>query len=540
MNYITIDKQKNITQRGMMLYHYGDLDIYVDGLIFVYGKKAGKESIDWLAESIHNIGSIPFEELHGAFSCIIKDEDKITAFSDNSNMHCLYYSEDIISSRYLKIIQSELEEGKEPIFDLEAVCEYLTLGNIYFEKTFFHGIRILASTEIITIEDEHINVFRKPIADIDGQTQVTTINEYFDKVAYSLSEMRVCQALTGGYDSRMVYACLSNKIKDHPAISSNKTDDPDVIHAMEVARNNGSELDVISIQKPKWSIELLNKLLMYLDGIQAIDIESNIRLLAFKKHLAQNYDIHLTGDGGVLHKDWEWTQDFPLYRRKKSNAKKFYQQRLYFIKNNNHLGEKLKPVFLNQQARFENYLNHISKSLNTQSYDSWYYIVSGNRRVAYNNNVFDGFVSYAPLLEIDLVKFSYALPRFERFFYNSMRKTITKENIKIARVPTNYGTTASSEKRYIIRDCFYQTIEYVRKAIRVISRKFFNKTILNNNVLDWSLEQSVRESLTAKEAVEFAQKHEYINSTEIKELSYIELQRLIHIYWLAQYINEKQ
>ena len=153
--------------------------------------------------------------------------------------------------------------------------------------------------------------------------------------------------------------------------------------------------------------------------------------------------------------------------------------------------------------------------------------------------MFNGLISYAPLLEIDLVRFSYALPRFERFFYNSMRKTISAENIKIARLTTNYGTTASSELRYLFRDCFYQTIEYARKAIRVVSRKFFNISILNNNVLDWSLEKEVRASQITKDAVTFAQKHKFIKTVDISGLKYTELQRLIHIYWLAQYIVTK-
>ncbi len=538
MRTIWFDKNGVIHNQGIEEYSYRGITVYIDGFIYVYGRKAGSDTIQWLCEEVYEKKQIPYNCLRGAFSCIVDDGKSLNCFTDNSNMHCIYYSEDNVSNSFLEIVKHVYKKGKKIEFSEEALCEYYTLGNIFFEKTFFTDIKILGSEEIIVYESGDFIIKKKGIEGIEGVSALSSISDYFSKLAYSISDLKVCQALTGGYDSRMIYTCLSSRIHDHAAISSNILDHPDVIHAMEVTKTNGDELEVISINKPEYSEEWLDVLLTQLDGIQPIDIDSNIRLLQFKEKLAKDYELHLTGDGGVLHKDWEWIQDFPFYRRKKSDAKKFYLQRLYYIKNDNHLGDTLKPVFLNQQLCFVDHLMKISKSINTQSYDAWYYYVSGNRRVGYNNNPINGLISYAPLDEIDIVRYSYSLPRFQRFFFNSMRKTMTAENVKIARLSTNYGTTASSELPFLVRDVYYQTIEYARKAIRLLGRKLFNKTLLNNNVMDWSFEDEIRKSELVDSAIAFAKNRKYILNTINKEnLSYIELQRLIHVFWLAKLVG---
>ena len=538
MTSLWIDCEGTVFQQGVQEYTHAGISMYVDGLLYAYGKRAGRETAIWMCEKIAESGVIPYQLLCGAFSCIVISSSSIVAFTDNSNMHCLYYSDRFVGNRFLTLIEQERKQNNSLVFDKESICEYLTLGNVFFDKTFFKSIRILNAGQVIRLENGTINVSEKGIQGIDGKTTVKTISDFFDKLAWSISEYKVCQALTGGYDSRLIYTCLSNHIQDHPAIASNVEKHPDTEHAMQVARVKGDQLEVIRTKKPFFSHELMDRVFRALDGLQPVDLDGDIRLMTFKEKLSERYDLLLSGDGGVMHKDWEWTQDFPRYRRKKSDARKFYLQRLYYIKNGNHLGGTIRDVFLKQEARFVRELEGLSKSMNTQSYDEWYYTVSGNRRVHYNNNICDGFVSYAPLNEIDLVRFSYALPRSQRFFYNSMRKTMTAENVKIARLPTNYGTTASSEKRFLIRDCFYQTVEYTRKAIRLVSRNLLKKTLLNISVLDWTLEEEIRQSKDADEAVTFAKRIGFIQESLSKqELSYAELQRLMHIFWLAKLVG---
>ena len=115
---------------------------------------------------------------------------------------------------------------------------------------------------------------------------------------------------------------------------------------------------------------------------------------------------------------------------------------------------------------------------------------------------------------------------------------MSEENIRIARIKTNYGTTASNETRYLIRDVFYQFGEYFRKACRLIGRKVLNKNVLISSHTGWSLENDIRNSAIAEKAAQFAIKEGLISKDiGIKELNLELLTRIIHIYWLAGKIN---
>ena len=539
MRRIHVTKQGEIINEGVKSYHYDNADFYIDGLIYTYGKKAGEETINWIYEEIINKGSIPYNQIKGCYICVIKQDQTVTAFSDNSNMHCLYYSENNISNSFLKMIDVENETENKLSFSNIALCEYLTIGSVYFDNTFFNEINILNSSDYIYIDKKAINIYSKGIGDLEEKSEVKTITEFFEKMAYSISDYQICQALTGGYDSRLIYACLSSKIEDQPTLSSNNDTLADVKCAAVVANANGDKLDVISIPKPEYLDHMVEDIILETDGIEPLDIDTFIRLSTYKKRLSKKYNLLITGDGGVLHKDWEWTQDLPFYRKKKSDSHRFYRQRLCYIDISGTIGSSIKEIYLQQEGRFANKLDMLSKPLNTQSYDSWYYKVSGNRRVYYNlaNN---DMIMYAPLMELDIVRYSYALPRRKRFFYNSIRDAISKENIKIARIKTNYGTTASNEILFLIRDVFYQGIEYCRKAYRVLGRKLLHRNVLVDSFTGWTLENDVRQSELARNALIYAHQKGLIDSQcGIEDISYELLCRIIHIYWLARKTNNE-
>ncbi len=198
MNCFYSDKQGIIGSNGIQEYHYEKADIYVDGLIYSYRRKAGKETVDWIYEKLTEENDIPYNDIRGAYSCIIKNGGTTIAFSDNSNLHCLYYSDDYVSNSFLKIIELEKSAGKNLNFDSDALWEYITLGSIYFEKRFFSEIKVLESSKIIVIRDGAISFLMREIGDIDSESEVSSISEFFDLFSYSISDDSICQALTGG------------------------------------------------------------------------------------------------------------------------------------------------------------------------------------------------------------------------------------------------------------------------------------------------------------------------------------------------------
>jgi hypothetical protein len=520
---------------GFEHYTYAGTDHLFRGFVYVPGKKAGQESAAEIARLFSESGKVPFSIIRGSYSYIIRrDDGDVIVFSDNSNQHVCYVSDGFISDSFEEILRSEYMRDSELLFDMESVCEYLSLGRTFFDKTFVEGIAMLSAWAFILIKNGEAEIFDKRIGDIDAGSTVPNGGAFFADLAHSLADYKISSALTGGYDSRMVYCCMLNRVDVSPCLCSNFDSDREKAIAQRVASATGKRLDVIHTPKPEVSDEFLLEQLKENDFILPNTVESNYVTAYLRQKMTEDgFRIHLTGDGGVLHKDWEWMQDLPFYHRKHTDLRRFYRQRIAAVDDGKYLGERLKQIYISQEERFVEVLKKYVKSTNTQSYDSLYFWTTGNRAVYYNMN--DGRIPrYAPLDELDFVKYSYGLPRGKRFFYSRMRETTTEENAEAARIPTVYGTTASSEPLYIIRDVSFQFIDYGRKALLMLGRKLLNRNLFGAEIEDWSLEDEIRETETAKAAVLFAVEKKIVSpEAAAAPLNYRFLLRVIHIFLLC-------
>ncbi|MFZ2537862.1 MAG: hypothetical protein WAX04_03045, partial [Oscillospiraceae bacterium] len=343
-------------------------------------------------------------------------------------------------------------------------------------------------------------------------------------------------SLTGGYDSRMVFACIKDQVPINVFISGDNESDPDIIFAKKAAQAGGQNLEVLKINKPQISENYLRELFEYAQGCVPLLNDGYLRISTFMKNRRANgYECYLSGDGGVLHKDWWWVQDLPFYRKKNVNLKRFYNQRIAYIDGSLPFGNELSRISDTIGDRFIHEFDQYIKPLNTQSYDSLYYNING-RKIVIQYSIHSKVIpSYAPLWELELVRYSYHLPRRKRFFYNSMRKITTTNSRSIARVPTVYGTTASDELVYILRDIFFQGIDYYKKAVRMLGRKFLNRSLFVSGPTTWSAEDEVRMLDISKRALEYCIDKEFIKQdTQLKTISYNTLGRMIQVYMLAE------
>lgn len=533
-----IDSMKSIEADAFDLYlEDNGVFHYCHGLIYIYGYKAGLETMQEIARRYSTKNRVPFEDLRGSFSYIIDDpKASRIAFTDNSHLRCLYYTEDAVSDSFLRLINDQKQRGKRLAFDDDSLCEIMTLGRTFFDKTPFKQILMCPFGKYVAIDEGRTRLLDKQIGDIEDRAQVESFEDFFNKLAYSISDLNVSQALTGGYDSRMVFILLMDKIKDHPFISGNNDDNMDYKVATKVAEAAGIKLERVLTSKPIVNDDLLKDLMITYDGIVPCMNEGMYRVAHFKKdRIQKGYDIALTGDGGVLHKDWEWMQDLPFYHRKKTNLGRFYEQRIKMGSNSYELGDKVKDSLQGQKERFVKQMGSYQKNTNTQSYDNLYFHVSGSRQIYYSSRN-EGLLSYAPLNELDIVRYSYALPRRKRFFYNNMRATMTRANKKLARIPTDYGTTASSEFIYIFRDVFVQIKEYYVKAKRMLTRKYLHRNPEGIRAIDWSFEEELRELSLAKSAVSLAKQAGYISTdVDMDSMSLSTIERCIYLFMLGQW-----
>ena len=516
---------------------YNGLNIYYRGVFWMRGKKAGRESIEYFAEKYMESGSIPYIELFGAFSCIVEHPgSKVILFTDNSNMHCFFIGDKALGTNFLEVAKAN-EVGS---FELDALCEFISLGGVYFGKTLLEGINLTENDKVYIFEEGTIRIVEKGIGGIDGHSTITDVNEFFREMAYALSERKVTLSLTGGYDSRMVFACLNNYISIDTFISGDNETESDFVVSQRVVLAAGKKQEMIRTPKPYISEDYIKYLFEYAQGVVPFINDGYMRVSSFIKDRAdKGYDCYLTGDGGPRHKDWYWVQDLPFYRKKHTNVAKFYDQRIEDIKTHLPWGSTLEPKYTQMRRRMILTLNKFVKQLNTQSYDSFGFNLLGDSTVKLPYTPYSKFISsYAPLWELELVRYSYHLPRRKRFFYNSMRDITTKANPAIARIPTGYGTTASNEAPYVIRDVFFQIVDYFKKACRLVSRKVLKKSLFVGRVTTWSTEQEVRELDLSKKALEYCIQKGYIaEGTNLSEISYSLLGRIIQIYMLADYLE---
>ena len=302
---------------------------YYSGLFYTLGFKAGRESIAAFAKELESLGAIPFDKAFGAFCCaVVQPNGNTTFFADNSNLHCLYVGHGAISDSLLDLVRYE----RASTFDNESLAEFFALGGVYFGKTLIEGISTSAFDTAYRFSNGLMSVEAKGIGGVDAPAVVEDVATFFRDMAHALSDERVTLSLTGGYDSRLVLACLMEHLPINVFISCSDQADPDVYWARRAAQAIGKSLEIVNVGKPDVSEEYLRRLFTDADGNGLFVDDDYMRIHAFMQDRKdQGYSCYLTGDGGVRHKDWYWLQDLPFYRMRHTNVARFYDQRIQVI-----------------------------------------------------------------------------------------------------------------------------------------------------------------------------------------------------------------
>lgn len=504
----------------------------VQGFLYVEGYKSGLQSIKFIDKCLNNEKKMCFEKIMGAFTlcCIINDN--IYMFTSNNNLNRIYLSKYTASASLLSTRDWHRRNNCSLTDDLISLCQYYTLGNVYFNRTLFKEIRALPSNFFIRWHNEKREILTKQIGDIDEGTQLTNPSRFFNNLKIALSNCNVAMALTGGYDSRLIFTYLYKQKHLKVALISNAEDSKEQIAAEKVANVGEKKLEVVKVRKPSITDKMIVSIIDKLDGTLMLSLSDAYIKACWEENFRKKaINVDISGDGGVLHKDWEWLSDFPFYHKKKTDLYKFYRQRISFLEDASGMGHELLDIYRNQERYFIKKMKQYARDINTESIDLLYYHLNGNRAAYYSGLQKQGVNVYAPLSEMALVRYSYNLPRRKRFYYNNMRKLITENNPIMARIPTDYGTTASSEIIYIFRDVFFQGIEYYKKAVRMIGRKVLRKSLYASRLEGWSFKEELPKLTISHNAIKWAKRKGYIQrEATCNSLSYEHIERLVFMY----------
>ena len=233
-----------------------------------------------------------------------------------------------------------------------------------------------------------------------------------------------------------------------------------------------------------------------------------------------------------MHKEFWFTQDLPFYWKKKTNCETFYYRRMKDY--SRYYGKLITDNTSSIDHLNINKLHELSKDRNAKSYLFFGWKMDWTMAAALNTEMTSP-ISYAPLQEIELVRYSYSiLPKGKRMnmFH---RQLTTRANKKVARVPTCYGTTASSEPLYLLRDVFVQGIYYAKMALKYFVRKFLKVSIFTENVNLQDIDPQLRALKTSREAVQWAKDRGYLsNDATAENIPVALLSKMINLHFLSQ------
>ena len=522
-----------------------DFHVYWEGLVFINGILSGKESIERFmrelkTKSIKDACSL----LKGIYFISVKDKTSgdICAFVDNSGLYQAFYTKKSISTSFLELVKNENCQVHH--LDQEAIVEFLYFGTLFFNKTFFKSISRIPRDKILHLRRQggKINMLQKNIPAINEpfENASKSIQDIFGGIAHSLSNLNISIDLTGGTDTRLIALILDYYgLKFETAVSGGAETYPDVFISEKVAK---------AISHPWYStihtINALEKEIPELfnatEGLY--NILSIHRLLQLQKdRLTRGIDTIISGVGGEFFKDFWWLQDFPLYSSRSANIKRFVDMRIMSFK-------PMQFIFSDKVVEASQTLrkNIIQKLLpyrletNTKTYDNIGFNftmreVAGRELANYSSYL----KTYAPLLDLDIVRIGFNLPRNQRIFNAYLRKELTILNPLIAKIPTTEGgISVSSEPLMIIQDLPKYAIEKIDRILIKLNlkkRKRFNELNCPNFYHHVRKMEIMRKSLSILKDVEIINHKIELENFEDRLLGMI-----LSLGMLVNYLNNKE
>lgn len=470
--------------RGFNKWENEKYTFYWKGFIYTPGIPSGIETVREFAKYFNESQlKQQLVRLKGSFFMVIrvKEKHKFYCFVDNSGCYDAYFADDAISSSFLAL--AKYKRLSKEAMNREAIIEFLNFGNLFANKTFFDSIKKLDSNELLFFDNCSVKVVKKGIAPIYDETQpVVNFQEFFQLLAQSLRKQKVSVDLSGGIDSRLLGVLLHYYGVNFETTISGVEGIQDVEIPKEVADLFGNPLHVTFPFIENLENEL-DELFALSDGLH--DILRHYRTLQHNKNrVKRGMNVAITGVGGELFKDFFWLQDFPFYCMKKVNLGRLFHTRMLSMKCQDHyFGNEY--LFLNQnlQNRMLRELSPYVLETNTKTYDNIYYnyrmkTIAGKFITAANHVV----PSYAPLLDVDLVRYGFHLKRRERLFNRFHRKVITNLNPEASRIRTTEGgISVSTDKLEVAKDFQKYVANYGKRFAKILGRKFLKKTYFQDS-----------------------------------------------------------
>lgn len=307
-------------KQGVRIPNYLELDGYrmlVSGSVFYQGGTY-RENLRLILEDIIK-GELDFSELSGTFLIILNHAGANFFITDRSGSQNIFFdtTNGIISTSFLAVLAA----GRNRQLNLPAITELLLTGNLMGPDTVISevhryeralsqdlpGLRKLDQEECA--EDNSCLSYTDEL-----DRQISVLRDYFRRREDLFNELGVISGLTGGFDSRLLYFLLRERIDNYRIYTTYRgSQTAEQAIAKALTTQAGDELysplhrSPLEINSSELS-ELINENIYFNDGLIRAhqywleEIKSRKYLL----NLYGSYHVGFSGVGGEQYRNGEF------------------------------------------------------------------------------------------------------------------------------------------------------------------------------------------------------------------------------------------
>ncbi len=209
----TIHLYNKIGVRSENLLRFPDGDFIIFTGTLIYKKQTGLSALEELYTDFIP-DKFKFDALWGHFSVLMYKNKTLYTWNDYFGVYHVFTNKNhgIISSSFLSVVR--LLDKKQ--LHLQAMYEYAREGASYGDDTYIEEVKLLNAFKIHQLGHGHQEIKKLIDLPVISTTNfndriaktVEQLLDYFDVIKQSFGS-EVCSALSGGYDSRLILALLT-------------------------------------------------------------------------------------------------------------------------------------------------------------------------------------------------------------------------------------------------------------------------------------------------------------------------------------------
>jgi Asparagine synthase len=414
------------------------------GFAFTPGERAGAPSIARFAARAAREGAEHAAgDLRGLYFATVEDEARRAtyAFVDPSAYFHAFHSAEGAGDDFLSLARGAGE------LDPEAAAELVTQGQVAFGRTPLASVRRIAGGEVVAVPwaGGEATVIAKRLPPLDERPAEPLLAQ-LEAMVPALEGRRISLDLTGGLDTRLVAVALARFGVPFETATVGRSESTEARIAARVAAALGREHHVVG-HRPETLADELDELLLSA-GCLVSPLVSHRELQLQRDRARRGVDLVVHGLGGEGLKDFFWQQDFPRYWGGGADLERLWRMRIERPQAHPApLAGAYAAAAAALPAAYVQRLERYRMPLRTQTYDRIFFEMRSQdvngRGLTLRSQIVPTF---APLIDRDVQRLGYCLPRRARVFNGFHRRLLTQMAPEIARIPTTDGGMSASSR----------------------------------------------------------------------------------------------